>query len=620
MSQEFSLLSPAFWPTALLFGGALLQLVLGRVLSNQAKGWLAFAVTVMAFAASLTLLPMVQNGEALTATAFLWDGPMAFTYRIDGLALLFMVMGTALGALILMFSIGYMADEPSGTTRFFVLMLIFIGGLMLLVGAANLLMAYFAWELIGLCSYFLVGFWYTRQEAADGARKVLLITHIAGYGFLAAILLIFAQSGTFVWSDPRVGEALTALPIFLIIVASMAKSVMYPLHTWIPEAMNAPTPVSALLHSACYVKAGVYLVARMYAIGAWHGIGGNFLLIIACVTMIVGVIFALAQTDLKRLLAFHTVSQLGYIMAGLALGTDLGVAAGLYYMVSHALFKGALFLCAGSVQHATGTRDLRELGGLASKMPVTTWVWLVSAAAITGVPLTTGFVAKWLLLDAALDAGQAVVVLVAWLVSVLTAFSFLKATVSGFYGDPSPALRDRKVHESSPTMQAGLIGTAALCVVFGIAPQLLLEPFIAPAVQALGFEWRVGSSWGGIVTASGAIGVTLGALGVLLFAIVAGFGGWRLSRSRPEVAVNVFTGGEPLPVGDRLSATDFAELAESAFEPVYHADPDPLWLKIGRGLGQTSAGIGRRTSQAAAHPLVIGLIGAAVAVLWILVV
>ena len=159
--------------------------------------------------------------------------------------------------------------------------------------------------------------------------------------------------------------------------------------------------------------------------------------------MVVGAVFAVAQSDLKKLLAFSTVSQLGYIVAGLALGTDLGVAAGLYYAVSHGLFKGTLFLCAGAVQHATGTRDMRTLGGIAPRMPVTTAVWLVAAAAIVGVPGTTGFVAKWLLFGAALEARQVVVVAVAWIVSLVTVFYFLKATISVFYGAPGAGAAHR---------------------------------------------------------------------------------------------------------------------------------------------------------------------------------
>ena len=582
-----------FAPTAILIGGALLQVLVAGFASNATKGWLAFIATAGALAAAVALIPHVADGQALTAQAFFWDTGVALAYRIDGLSVLFMVMGCAMGALILLYAIGYMAHERKGAARFFFLMQVFIAGLMLLVGADSLLVAYIAWELIGLCSFFLVSFWYARQASADGARVVLLVTHLAGYGFFAAILVVYGATGTFVWSDPAVAGAFTTGVVILMIVAAMAKSVMYPLHAWIPHAMHAPTPVSALLHSACYVKAGAYLIARMYTMGDWHPAGGDMLLVIACVTMVVGVVFALAQTDLKRLLAFHTVSQLGYIMAGLALGTDLGLAAGLVYILSHAMFKGALFLCAGSVQHATGTRDLREVGGLAKRMPVTAWVWLTASAAIAGVPLTIGFVSKWLLFTASLDAGQAVVAFIAAMVSVLTAFSFLKASVGAFFGAAPASLKLEDVRESPPTMQAAMICVAILCVLFGIAPQLLAELLVKPAVLALGFSWELQASWAGIVAADGAgsLGVTLGALAVLVVSVLIGLAAHALTREPAGGRVNVYTGGDPLPEGNRLDAEDFAGLLEDALAPVYRADPEPAYARLGRATRRVADGL-----------------------------
>lgn len=582
------MIHPVFVPTAVLFSGAVLEIVLARILPRAAKGWLAFLIAAVALVAVLAMIPDVNHGEVLTATWFDWDYGVPLTYRVDGLSILFMLMGTVMGSAILLYSVGYMEEEAEGTTRFYVLMLLFIGGFVMLVCSDNLLLAYFAWELIGLCSYFLVSFWYKQQAAADGSRKVLIMTHLAGYGLLAAIMLLYAGTGTFVWTDPAVGAAFTGGIALLMIVAAMAKSVMYPLHTWIPEAMNAPTPVSALLHSACYVKAGAYWIARMYSIGPWHPALGKALLVIGCLTMVIGVVFALAQTDIKRLLAFHTVSQLGYVVTGLALGTSLGVAAGLFYAASHALFKGSLFMCAGAVQHATGTRDMTRLGGLSARMPITTLVWLVSAAAIMGVPLTNGFVAKWLLFNAALEANQAVVVVIAWAVSLLTTFSFLKATVSVFYGIPSRELRVQEIREVAPSMQIGMGITGALCLVFGFAPQLLIQSVIEPATQGLGFDQQVEVTWLGVLTSSGSIGVTLGAAAGLALAVLFGTGAFRLVRAPVAAhAVAVFSGGEKLPEGDTLGATDFAEMAEEAFEPVYALDPDrvyfPMWREIRQG-------------------------------------
>jgi len=591
-------INPTFVPTGVLFAGALLEIVLGGILSRTAKGWLALVAGIIALTAVLGMIPGSIHGEVLTATFLDWDTGIALAYHIDGLSILFMLIGTGVGSAILLYSVGYMAEEEEGTTRFYVLMLVFIGGMVMLVCSANLLMAYFAWELIGLCSYFLVGFWYKQQAAVNGARKVLIMTHLGGYGLLAAIMLLYVRTGTFLWTDPAVGAAFSGAIILLMIVAAMAKSVMYPLHTWIPEAMNAPTPVSALLHSACYVKAGAYLIARMYSIGPWHGAFGNLLLLVGCLTMLVGSVFAIAQTDLKRLLAFSTVSQLGYIVTGLALGTNLGIAAGLFYAASHALFKGTLFMCAGAVQEATGTRDMRKLGGLSARMPVTSRVWLVAAAAIVGVPLTNGFVAKWLLFDAALEANQAVVVVVAWAVSIITTFYFFKATLSVFYGMPAPDLCVEEIHEVAPTMQIGLGITGALCVVFGFAPQLVMQPVIEPAVRSMGFAWQVQVSWLGVLTSSGTIGVTVGAAAVVVVAALFGVGAYHLVRAPAGGhPVAVFTGGDPLPEGDTLGAADFAEMAEAAFEPVYSLDPDPLYLLMWRGIKGAAAGARRFATE-----------------------
>lgn len=581
------------WPLGALAIGIFFQLALSRVLSPKWKGWLAFLSGVIALAGTLILLPTIMQGTAIDKTFALWDQNIPFQYHVDGLSLIFALMATGIGSAILLYCVHYMAHEPQGTTRFYVLMLTFIAGLVNLVFSANLLLVYLSWEVIGLCSYFLVGFWYKESAAATGARKVLVMTHIPGYGLLAAILLLYQQSGTLVWTDPAVSAAFTTGIFILVLAAAMAKSVMFPLHTWIPEAMNAPTPVSALLHSACYVKAGVYLIARMYSITHWPHAWNLIVLTLGCVTILVGAIFALAQTDLKRLLAYSTISQLGYIITSLGLGTNLGVAAGLFYCLSHGLFKGTLFLCAGAVQHAAGTRDMRQLGGLASRMPWTARIWLIAAAAIIGVPLTNGFVAKWLLLDAALDANQTIVVLIAWLVSVITAIYILKATVSVFYGTMPARLQTARIHDAEPSMLAGMGILGGLCLLFGLAPQLLFKGLVAPAINALGFQWDVTLTWLGLQTTSAGVQVTMGA-GIALIAVLIGWLGFSGTRNRKTkmATTGLFTGGDPLPENAGIQAADFSALAETNFNPVYKfTDPDRLYLPIWKGIKNLAGGL-----------------------------
>jgi proton-translocating NADH-quinone oxidoreductase chain N len=597
-------------PLIALLAGALLQILLGRVLSNTAKGWLALLCGLAALGGIGFLLPVVLSKGAVDLTLLNWDKGIQFTYRVDALSMLFNLMGCGIGSAILLYSIGYMAHEKEGTTRFYAFMLVFIAGLVSLVSAGSLLVAYVSWELIGLCSYFLVGFWYKQQAAAQGARKVLLMTHLAGYGLLVGILVLYARSGSFAWNDPALQASFTTGIFILMLVAAMAKSVIFPLHTWIPEAMNAPTPVSALLHSACYVKAGVYLIARLYTISPWQPGWNTIVLILGVVTMLVGALFALAQTDLKRLLAFSTISQIGHIITAFGLGTPLGIAAGLFYTVSHGLFKGTLFLCAGAVQHATGTRDMRKLGGLASRMPTTALIWLVAAASIVGVPLLNGFVAKWLLFSAAMDAGQVMVVLIAWLVSVITAFYMFKATVSVFYGEAPVELAKQTVHEAGWEMRAGMGILAALCVLFGVAPQILIQYVVAPAAKAMNFSGSIQVSWLGIQTGTSGISVTVGAL-VLLVALSCGGLVYAFSRPHKTEITGVFTGGDPLPVvADTVGAVDFTDLLETTLQPFYRfSNPDSLYMQGWQALSGFSSRLSTSvTGLVETRPLLIAVI------------
>ncbi len=609
-------------PLAALAVGILLQIIPGIFLSRRFKGWLAFLSGLAALISTLGLLPSVWAGTPLQATLFPWDGPIAFQVYVDGLSLVFALMATGIGSAILFYCIDYMAHEEAGTSRFYILMLLFIAGLVSLVFSANLLLAYLSWEVIGLCSYFLVGFWYQNPAAANGARKVLVMTHIPGYALLLAILLLYSRTGTFLWTDPAIASNFSTGIFLLMLFAAMAKSVMFPIHTWIPEAMNAPTPVSALLHSACYVKAGIYLVARMYSLhpAPWPVPWQTLVLVIGCVTMLVGALFALAQTDLKRLLAFSTISQLGYLVTGLGLGTPAAISAALFYTFSHGLFKGTLFLCAGSVQHAAGTRDMRAVGGLAGRMPRTAAAWIIAASAIVGVPLTNGFVAKWLLFDAALGAGQWLVVSIAWLVSVVTAFYILKATANVFFGALPQSLQNRSVHEAPFYMQIGMGILAALCLLFGIAPQLLSRWVVIPAARALGFDTVIQPTWFGVHTSNGSASAVVGALIVLLALLI----GWiilSVSRNRQASSAEVFTGGEALPMDNSVGVEDFAAIAETALQPVYRiTNPDPFYMRIWNGIRLTAQGTANLIAPLENRPLlaalVIGLILIALAWLW----
>jgi multicomponent Na+:H+ antiporter subunit A len=602
-----------------LLAGVILEVLLGRFLSSKAKGWLAFMCSLAALGGACAIWPQIRHGVALDVRLVQWEGPISLAYHVDGLGQFFALMALGIGAAVLLYSVAYMAEDRAAG-RFYILMLVFIAGLVHLVYAADLFVMYLSWEVIGLCSFLLVGFWYKNPEAAYGARKVLVMTHLAGYGFLAAILILYARTGTTLWTDPRVGAAFTSGLFLLMLLAAVAKSVQFPLHTWIPDAMAAPTPVSALLHAACYVKAGVYLVARMHSFGPWPVSWQLVVVWIGTVTMVVGVLYAMVQHDIKRLLAFHTVSQIGDMMLGLGLSTSLGIAAGLLHCLNHGLFKGGLFLCAGAVQKASGTRDMDRLGGLGRRMPVTMVSWLIGAGAISGVPLLSGFVSKWLIYNAALEAGQVIPALIAWLVSVCTLFSFLKATASVFLSDEGPD--SAGVREAPRAMLAGSAVLAAGSVVFGLAPQVLVNYLINPMLLSLGLAPCIGVTWMGLTVGNGSWFSTAGLIMVILsmavgFVVylmaVPGRRGMLAADGPATAGTGVFSGGDPLSGPARVPSSDFSLIVKESLAPFYHlTDVDGLYLSVWRTLlrfcGILEKAVSRIERHAAAAIVVLALI------------
>jgi multicomponent Na+:H+ antiporter subunit A len=611
-------------PCSLLVGAAL-QILAARLLNARAKGILAFLTCLPAVASVAALVGWVKAGRAVDLNVLHWDGPLALVFHVDALSVLFALMGTGLGAFVLLYSIGYMAHDKSAT-RFYASMLIFIAGFVGLVYSANLFFFYLCWELVGLCSFSLVGFWYTNREAVAGARKVLLMTHIAGYGLLAAILVIYHRTGSALWTDPGVAHAFTGGIFALMLVSLVAKSVQFPLHTWIPEAMAAPTPVSALLHAACYVKAGVYLACRMHSFGAWptnfgFAWGSESLVWVGTVTMAVGVMYAMVQTDLKRMLAFSTVSQIGYMMMGIGIGTPLAIAAALLHCLNHGFFKGGLFLTAGSVQHASGTRDMNKLGGLAQKMPQTTLSWLVGIGSMMGIPLMSGFASKWMLYAAALQAGWAVPAMVAWAASLGTVFLGAKATSAVFLGPLTEATKD--AHESPATMVWGMGFMAAGSVILGIAPQLAVNYLLNPILGALQLS-AVQVTWFGLSSDAGSFS-TMGGLVLAVVSLVVGGVIYALAyASRPAAVVvtggggaalaggGIFTGGEPLSDQGRLTAGDFSSIFMQSWHDFFRwTEVDRVYLGVWGGLQAASRGLGVVVSWMERRALVLVVVLAA---------
>jgi multicomponent Na+:H+ antiporter subunit A len=611
-------------PCSLLLGAAL-QILIARLCSARMKGVLAVLTCLPAVLAVALTVRSVQAGQAVDWNMPGWDGPLALAFHVDALSILFAFMGACLGAFVLLYSIGYMAHDKSAT-RFYCLMQIFIGGFIGLVYSANLFFFYLCWELVGLCSFSLVGFWYTNREAVHGARKVLLMTHIAGYGLLAGILVIYFRTGSALWTNPAVAHSFTTGVFLLMLVALVAKSVQVPLHTWIPEAMAAPTPVSALLHAACYVTAGVYLAARMHSFGVWPAAWGATLVWVGTITMALGVMYAMVQTDLKRMLAFSTVSQIGYMMMGLGIGTPLAITAGLFHCLNHGFFKGGLFLNAGAVQHAAGTRNMNELGGLAQRMPHTTLSWLIGVGSMAGIPLMSGFASKWMLYAAALQAGWAVPAMVAWATSLGTVFLCAKATSSVFLGPLTEKTQD--AHEAPPTMLWGMGFMAAGSIVLGIAPQLAVNYLLNPILGALGMGAGVEVTWFGLFANAGSFSTTGGLVLALVSLVVGGVIYAIAYVARPATVTatagggggaalagaggGIFTGGEPLTDQDRFTASDFSEIFLQNWHTFFRwTNVDAFYLGVWSGLQAVSRGLGVAVSWMERRALVLVVVLAA---------
>ena len=341
-------------------------------------------------------LPHVENlGTWIRAGAFHAD----FAFAVDQLTLVMLCVVTGVGFLIHVYSVGYMAEEE-GYWRFFAYMNLFLFFMLTLVLAENFLLMFVGWEGVGLASYLLIGFYYTKDSAANAGKKAFIVNRIGDFGFLLAMFLLIAQFGTLSFSevfakigaDPTLqGGVLTAIALFLVLGAT-GKSAQIPLYVWLPDAMEGPTPVSALIHAATMVTAGVYMIARTHNIFDRSPLALSVVAMIGCATAFFAATIGITQTDIKRVLAYSTVSQLGYMFLGCGVAA---YTAGIFHLVTHAFFKALLFLAAGSVIHAlSGEQDMRVMGGLRKKIPVTFWTMTAAVFAISGFPPLAGFVSK----------------------------------------------------------------------------------------------------------------------------------------------------------------------------------------------------------------------------------
>lgn len=454
---------------ALSWLGAVVVWLVGDKRPRQQHA-LAVLFSVAAGLAALALIPNTSDQAVIRLEAGAAFG--AFTFVPDGLGVFLAVVATVIGSLAVIFSTSYMRGEAQ-LGRYYALVLLFIGSMAGLVLSGSLFLMFIFWEMTALCSYALISFYNDDPKAVRGGVKALIITQLGGIGLLMGTLAAFAYLGdyqisTLLANAESLPPAVLSFIAFSFLFAAMAKSAQVPFHTWLPDAMEAPTPVSALIHAATMVNAGVYLLARFYP--AFAGVAGwkTAVLLIGLLTALLAALMAVVAYDLKRVLAYSTVSQLGYMVYAIGVG---GVFASQFHLFSHAIFKALLFLGAGAIIHATGTRDMREMGGLRKKMPVTAVTFMIGAAALAGLPIFNGFWSKELILESGLHDGPLWAYALMLLGAGITAFYTLRMVWLIFFAPPQP--QTAHLHDADRPMQAALLPLA-----FGtLTTWLLIGPF-----------------------------------------------------------------------------------------------------------------------------------------------
>lgn len=431
---------------------------------------IAVIFSVIAAISSVSMLWAYKSGTILSFEMGSSFGN--FSFVTDGLGLFLAIVATVIGALAVIFSVDYMHGD-SQLGRYYSFVLFFIGAMAGLVLTSNLLLMFIFWEITALCSYVLISFYNDDPKAVAGGMKALIMTQVGGVGLLLAAALLYAYTGSFdiniFISNPSLlpGNILTILA-FAMLIAAAAKSAQFPFQTWLPDAMEAPSPISALIHAATMVNAGVYLLARFYP--AFKDVPGWTLsvMIVGMLSALLAAFMALVANDLKRVLAYSTVSQLGYMVYAVGAG---GILASQFHLFSHSVFKALLFLAAGAIIHSVGTRDMREMGGLGKELPFARIVFIIGAFALAGIPIFNGFWSKELILESGLERGNPIWIYVIMLiVAGLTALYTARCVWMVFYGEKKLELT---VHPLGRNMKIALAPLA-----FGaITTWLLIGPF-----------------------------------------------------------------------------------------------------------------------------------------------
>jgi NADH-quinone oxidoreductase subunit L len=458
--------------------GALVAGLFGRAIGRSGAHWVTILGVLVSFAGSVVVFLDVLNGNTFNGDLYTWmrmgDTALAIGFQIDRLSALMMIVVTFVSLMVHVYTIGYMAEDP-GYQRFFAYISLFTFSMLMLVMANNFLQLFFGWEAVGLVSYLLIGFWYTRPTAVYANLKAFLVNRVGDFGFLLGIGLVLAYTGTLDYQQvfakaPAMAEAITLICI-LLFVGAMGKSAQFPLHVWLPDSMEGPTPISALIHAATMVTAGIFMVARMSPLYEMSEAARSFVLITGAITALSMGLVALTQFDIKRVVAFSTLSQLGYMTA--ALGAS-AYSAAMFHLMTHAFFKAVLFLAAGSVIIAMHhEQDMRRMGGLKRSMPVTYWTLLIGAIASAGIPPLAGFYSK----DAIIEAVHASTILgsgfayfcVLACVFVTAAYTF-RLVFMAFHGEP-------RFDPSHPPHES---------------PKVVTVPLVLLAIPSVAAGWWIG--------------------------------------------------------------------------------------------------------------------------------
>ncbi|MDB5137567.1 MAG: nuoL [Mucilaginibacter sp.] len=470
-----------------------------NALPKSVIGFVGSLVVLLSFGLSVAVFLQVKSsGAPINVNLFDWfvvgRFKVEFAFLIDQLSALMLLIITGVGFLIHLYSVGYMhSDEGFG--KFFSYLNLFIFFMLLLVMGSNYLIMFIGWEGVGLCSYLLIGFWYTNPDYADAAKKAFIMNRIGDLGFIIGIFLIISIFGSVTFSDifPKAatmapGSVPFTLITILLFIGAVGKSAQIPLFTWLPDAMAGPTPVSALIHAATMVTAGVYMVARSNILFTMSPVTMTIIAVIGLATAVFAALIALSQTDIKKVLAYSTVSQLGYMFLGLGVGAYTGA---FFHVLTHAFFKALLFLGAGSVIHGmSNEQDMRKMGGLKGKLPITFITMLIGTLAISGIPPFAGFFSKDEILAHAF-AHSTTMYVIGVITAMFTSFYMFRMLYLTFFGKfRGTAEQEHHLHESPPTMTIPLIVLAILSIVGGFIgiPEVLgghhwLEHFLAPVFE-----------------------------------------------------------------------------------------------------------------------------------------